>query len=197
MYSFPVAVAETGNGRPDVPDADCQQNATCLDYCFIAQLDREELTRLIIGRVDDAGQELDAIFCAFLASARAQLRRSYALVAKESVDTARFPVAWIAGIDDDDFVEVSRQPERGGKSAIRHQLLRHHIAVRACGARVQFRFPTAIAPHACQMTVTQNFTELRADHPAIDLRVRPRPSTCPAWIPAGSSNFPVANSWWR
>ena len=37
-------------------------------------------------------------------------------MAEEAVDPARLPVARIAGIDEDDFVEISRQPERGAKS---------------------------------------------------------------------------------
>jgi len=35
-------------------------------------------------------------------------------VAEISVDASRLPVAWISGIDDDDFVEIARQPEPGG-----------------------------------------------------------------------------------
>ena len=57
-----------------------------------------------------AVDELRAVFRGLLATDRAQLRRADPLVAEESVDAARLPVSRITGIDDDDFVQVARQP---------------------------------------------------------------------------------------
>ena len=59
---------------------------------------------------------VDSEVGALFAPQSAQLGGADALVSEISVDAARLPVAGIAGIDDDDPVEIAREPERGAQS---------------------------------------------------------------------------------
>jgi hypothetical protein len=37
-------------------------------------------------------------------------------VTEIAVDAAGLPVSWVTGVDDDDFVEIAGEPERGAES---------------------------------------------------------------------------------
>src|SRR6185312_7603033 len=71
---FAEAVSQTGNRRPDILDADRQQNPSRLYLGAVAQLNREQLAGLVQGSVHDAANEIHAVLGAFSAADLAQLR---------------------------------------------------------------------------------------------------------------------------
>jgi hypothetical protein len=107
---FAVAAIETGNVRPHVLDADGEQNAPCLDGGAAAKLDREQLSCLVDRPVDDSVDEGDSELRTLVAADRAKIGRPNALVSEISVDSPRFPVARVSGINDDHCMQVSREP---------------------------------------------------------------------------------------
>ena len=65
---------------------------------------REQLSGLVDRFVDDAADVFDAERSAFLPAQFAQLRRPNPEVAHVAVDGASLPVAWIAGVHNDNLV---------------------------------------------------------------------------------------------
>ena len=116
MNGLTITLLEPGNGGPDILDADCEQNSVGFERGSVAKADGEQLTRFIDRRIDDTAHELNAEFDALRVTQLAQLGRADALVTEIAADAARLPVARIAGVDDDDLVEIAGEPERGAES---------------------------------------------------------------------------------
>ena len=61
---------------------------------------------------DEPIDELDTVLAALVAGLPAELGRCDAGVAGEAVDPACLPIAGVAGIDDDDAMQIAPKPER-------------------------------------------------------------------------------------
>src|SRR5207247_1297760 len=79
------------------------------------QAEREQITVPVCRRIHAVVDELDSILLALRASVSSQLRWLDAALAKESVDAAGFPVAWVAGVDEHNLMEIPREPECAGE----------------------------------------------------------------------------------
>ena len=62
---------------------------------------------------DESVDQLNPILSTFITRLAAQLGRSDPGVAWESVDAASLPIAGVAGVDDDDPMEISPEPQPG------------------------------------------------------------------------------------
>ena len=64
---------------------------------------------------DEPIDELDTVLATLVPGFSAELRGCDAWVPGETVDAARLPISRIAGVDDDDAVEVAAEPQCGGQ----------------------------------------------------------------------------------
>ncbi len=110
MRGLAVAVIQSGYVGPDVLDADREENSSRFDRTALVEIQDESLAVRILHGAHLIIDELGAEFFRVGASFRAKVGRPNALRAEEPIDAASFPVAGIAGIDQNDRVQIAGKP---------------------------------------------------------------------------------------
>ena len=110
-----VDLLKPRNIRPHVAQPDGEQEPPRADLAAAGENELELFLPAAGGQLADRVDQLHAVFARFVASQPAQLRGLDAGMAEKTVDTACFPVARIARVDEYDAMQVAREPDAGGK----------------------------------------------------------------------------------
>ena len=108
---------ESGNVGPHVLESDGKQQPSRVDLPTITEDEIEVLLVVAGDAFTHSVHEFDAELSCLVASHAAQLRGTNARMAKKAIDTARLPVAWVAGVDEDDAMEVAGEPHARAESS--------------------------------------------------------------------------------
>ena len=111
-----VDMLEAGDIRPDVLQADGEEQSAHVQPVAAGEGELEGAIVASFHRIADAVDERGTGSARFIASAAAQLGGANARQAKKAIHAARLPIAWIAGVDEDDAVEIAGEPDAGGES---------------------------------------------------------------------------------